>query len=173
LIPTQIPLVLWEQISQIVTVPTVELTLLVVVSYRGTVPTSLKNWIEDLNFAETTPYPKAPNALVHSGFYNAYLTVQNQTLQSVSELRRFKYLNLYSTISSQHPDFTIMVTGHSLGAAIAEIAALDIKLELGEDVAVYNYGDPRVGNEGFATFYNQKITTNFRVVNQSKKILVI
>ncbi len=47
---------------------------IVLVVYRGTVPSSLKNWITDLNFPQTTPYPNVPGAMVHEGFLEACIT---------------------------------------------------------------------------------------------------
>ena len=43
----------------------------IVVSFRGTVPTNIKNWITDIDIWKTN-YPNVPNAQVHEGFYYAY-----------------------------------------------------------------------------------------------------
>ena len=50
-----------------------------------------------------------------------------------------------------------MVSGHSMGGAIALHAALDLE-HLGIPVALYTYGCPRVGNPQFAHYANQKIS---------------
>ena len=54
-----------------------------------------------------------------------------------------------------HPTATILVTGHSLGAALATHAAVDIKRQISTDknpVTFYSYGSPRVGNKVFADY---------------------
>jgi predicted lipase len=51
---------------------------------------------------------------------------------------------------AKHPGAPIFVTGHSLGGALAVIAALDLKLSLNVKVTVYTYGQPRVGNAKFS-----------------------
>lgn len=60
-----------------------------------------------------------------------------------------------STLLKKYPSASILVTGHSHGAALATHAALDIKLEIANaDVKLYNFGSPRIGNEKFAKFFD-------------------
>jgi predicted lipase len=40
----------------------------------------------------------------------------------------------------------MIVNGHSLGGALAILAAVDIKLHFGRVNSVYTFGQPRVGN---------------------------
>ena len=59
----------------------------------------------------------------------------------------------------------IIVTGHSLGGAIATICALDFYDRLiTEDIEVawVSGGSPRVGNRHFAKVFNKKIRTKYR-----------
>ncbi len=53
--------------------------------------------------------------------------------------------------------FNLHIVGHSLGGAIATIAAADLYLYLGPTAAsmkVYTFGQPRVGNAAWAKWYN-------------------
>jgi hypothetical protein len=74
----------------------------IIVSFSGTDPLSIANWIDDLDFFKT-PYPYCSGCEVHEGFYRAYESCLDQ-------LR-----NLTSSYRSAHPTATITVTGHSLG----------------------------------------------------------
>jgi predicted lipase len=50
-----------------------------------------------------------------------------------------------------------LVTGHSLGAALALLCAADLKRSgvVGSGIKLYDYGSPRVGNRAFANYmYN-------------------
>lgn len=68
-------------------------------------------------------------------------------------------------LQQEHPNAPLYVSGHSMGAAMAHICALDLKFTLGfDDVNVYTYGSPRVGNTIFKDFFN-------RIVNVSTSAL--
>ena len=45
-----------------------------------------------------------------------------------------------------YPYAKIIVTGHSLGAALSVFAALEINTKIAPVYRLYNYGEPRVGN---------------------------
>ena len=88
----------------------------VVVAYRGTHNT--QNWVEDAD-SVLVDYPAAPHgAKVHEGFYLDYVALSSQTIEAVR-----KHITL-------NPGASLTVTGHSLGAALATLAALDIKEKL-------------------------------------------
>jgi predicted lipase len=78
-----------------------------------------------------------PNAEVHQGFNDAYAEMSSQVISGMN-----KYLVKYSTAS-------ILVTGHSLGAALATLAAIDIKSQVKTQnkLFFYSFGSPRVGNQ--------------------------
>jgi predicted lipase len=62
-------------------------------------------------------------------------------------------------------DADIIITGHSLGGAMAVHCALDIKEIFGRVNALYAFGQPRVGNQNFADYTQGKISSYFRVIN--------
>lgn len=65
----------------------------------------------------------------------------------------------------KHPRATILVTGHSLGAAMSSLAAIDIKNNIESEMIVLNFGCPRIGNEEFAAYFNSLFSDAFRVVH--------
>jgi len=101
------------------------------------------------------------DARVHSGFQAAHSKVS----KTVSTLAK-QALNLCG-------DCTIVVTGHSLGAALATLSAVSVSKTFEDKVPIliYNYGSPRVGNKAFVNFINSKMAPNgpfiglYRVVN--------
>ena len=58
---------------------------------------------------------------------------------------------------AEHPNAPLYAIGHSMGAALATICAMDVKFKVGlKDVRLYTFGSPRVGNAEFASFvYSQ------------------
>jgi len=128
----------------------------IIVAFRGTEPASLQNWITDLKIAKTTPYENMPDVQVHKGFYEAYQAVENQIRPAIANL------------TSVFPHLPITVTGHSLGAALSTLCGADLIVQFPNvSVTVWNYGNPRVGNEAWSDYYSSlPIRTNWRVVNQ-------
>jgi len=126
----------------------------IVIGYRGS--ESISNWIHDLDFF-MTPYPGVPSVSVHEGFLSAYLQVQ-QTVQNTVRALRNKY-----------PSMPILITGHSLGAALSVLCAFDLVtsgIVPSSMISVVNIGEPRVGDLAFATAFNNAIGSATRIVNQ-------
>ncbi len=118
--------------------------------FRGS--TSRIDWINNID-TYLVPYPKCPNCAVHAGFYNDELSVKDEAMHYV-------YL-----MKQQHPSANIIVTGHSLGAAMATLISLDLNdLNLGP-IIMYNYGSPRIGNIYFAQYASDMIAIHNRVTH--------
>jgi predicted lipase len=67
-----------------------------------------------------------------------------------------------------NPNKPCYVSGHSLGAALATVLALDIAVgvpELQPNLQVYVYATPRVGNPEFARSYAKILPNTFRITN--------
>jgi hypothetical protein len=110
----------------------------VVISFRGT--SSLENLITDLTFSKVdSPYGRGK---IHRGFMKAYASVQ---------------IALNSAVDDLGQGHVLFVTGHSLGAALAQLAAYDLAAKGNDVAAVYVFGSPRVGNKDFASAYNQRL----------------
>jgi hypothetical protein len=123
----------------------------IVLSFRGATPTRHRNWITDLT-AHRQPYPGLRGATVHKGFYNAYLAISRQVNRAArSLLANCKGCHVY-------------ITGHSMGGAIATLAAADL-YALTPDLTVYTFGSPRVGDENFAIYYDKIVPDTYRIVN--------
>lgn len=120
----------------------------VMIVFRGTQPLSLKNWIDDLDFFKTS-YPGCSNCNVHRGFYYTYLEVRDEILANAKSL------------FAKYPNSRKLVTGHSLGGALAVLASIDIVQLFGPIDEFYTYGQPRVGDKNFADFVNTIVPGNF------------
>ncbi|CAI9771045.1 unnamed protein product [Fraxinus pennsylvanica] len=129
----------------------------IVIAFRGTQGNSIQNWVEDLYWKQLDiDYPGIDNAMVHHGFYSAYYntTLRPGVLNAVK-----KAINLYGNIN-------IISTGHSMGGAMAGFCGLDLSLELAEqNVQVMTFGQPRIGNAAFASYYSQVVPNTIRVTH--------
>uniref|UniRef100_A0A914H9I4 Fungal lipase-like domain-containing protein n=1 Tax=Globodera rostochiensis TaxID=31243 RepID=A0A914H9I4_GLORO len=68
---------------------------------------------------------------------------------------------------ANHNNFQVTFTGHSLGGALASLAAMRTVLEgirKNDQIKLYTFGQPRVGNVEFAFKHDELIPESFRVV---------
>ncbi|KAJ8499122.1 hypothetical protein OPV22_009674 [Ensete ventricosum] len=131
----------------------------IVIAFRGTTETSIRNWIADLFWKQLDlSYPGAEDAMVHHGFYSAYhnTSLQHGILSAVQRTREL-YGNLH-----------IIVTGHSLGGALASFCALDLTVNHGvELIQLMTFGQPRIGNAAFASYFNKFVPDAVRVTHEN------
>jgi len=128
----------------------------VFLSFRGTVPTSIKNWIEDLKFWKAdTPFDGLANAKVAKGFNECYRALSVGATRCVRSALEIL------------PTARLVITGHSLGGALATLATLDMKVVQNLKGDIYTYGSPRVGNNGFADHFAAHLrgAQQWRLVN--------
>eukprot|EP01035_Chromulina_nebulosa_P017269 gene17269-22803_t len=125
------------------------------VVFRGS--ESTRNWITNLDAYKTnyTSFPSC-NCEVHKGFYDAEQSVISSVITQVKLLK------------IQHIGYSVKVTGHSLGAALAQLTAMDL-ISAGISTSVYNFGQPRVGDKSYADFSSNLLTT-WRVVHNADMV---
>ncbi|GFR45731.1 hypothetical protein Agub_g7147 [Astrephomene gubernaculifera] len=138
----------------------------VVLSFRGTETSQWKDIFSDLNLFQIQPKslkPKNPKITVHKGFLAAYESIR----ETITALLETVLNGSCNGCSSNGSNWRILVTGHSLGGALATLASYDLKLrDATRDITCYTYGAPRVGNKAFAEEYNSLVPHTFRVTNK-------
>jgi len=121
------------------------------VVFRGS--ESTKDWFYDLKIQK---HNLKDDIWVHSGFY-----------QQLYENRVYdKILTSVKQIVDEHPDFSLYVTGHSLGAALATLCGFMFSQELKTQITVVSFASPRVGNaEWKNAFEKQHNLVHYRIAN--------
>lgn len=126
-----------------------------IIVFRGT-QTRIE-WINNLTAIQkdyTDPISGQYFGKIHEGFLRNYLRI-------VKPIPR--------TIAQQlDPSIPCYVTGHSLGASLAVLAALDIALnvpQLKEQIQLYTYASARVGDPTFAKLHAKQVPNSYRVFN--------
>lgn len=139
----------------------------IVVAFRGTY--SITNTVVDLSTVpqEYVPYPSpdhgrdgdgdgdgdgnggkqgsnCANCTVHMGFLASWRSAREVVLPHLKAVRE------------KHPSYPIQLVGHSLGGAVAALAALELKLSLGwENLTVTTFGEPKVGNKALVQYLDR------------------
>jgi len=115
----------------------------VLISFRGT--QSLGDWLANLNILTTT----RSYGVVHRGFLGAFQVVEDQL----------------SKVLARQPALPVLLTGHSLGGALALIAAAEWQ---GRHAIsqIHTFGQPAVGKGNFPAFIERNYAGKYvRFVN--------
>ncbi|KAI9761622.1 MAG: hypothetical protein M1840_001738 [Geoglossum simile] len=121
---------------------------LVVLSFRGSVTAS--NWITNaqIEFYQTE---LCDNCQAHLGFWHSWISVRSQVLDTL-------------TAGNLFPSHKLIVTGHSLGGAIATLAISELRY-LGYNATLYTFGAPMAGNQELATYISNQPGGNYRITH--------
>lgn len=111
----------------------------IVLSFRGT--SSLKDFITDVDIRKTSP--DWANGDIHRGFARALDSVWPGIKEQLGR--------------SGQQEKKLWVTGHSLGGALAQLAALRLTKSGYRVQAVYTFGTPRIGNKAFVADYDRRV----------------
>jgi hypothetical protein len=131
----------------------------ITVVFRGS--ESLTDWLIDFRLCRT----EAEYGYVHSGFHYQlhHGGVGGEILDEVCKLK------------NTYPSFSIFVTGHSLGGALATLFSYELSVRLPTDnIQLINFGSPRVGDAIFQKNFDSKVNLFcLRVTNHRDPITVL
>lgn len=93
------------------------------------------------------------NALVHGGFWYSWNASSLASTVTAAVLR----------LQHRHGLSPVYATGHSMGAALATICALELRtVHRLHDVHLVTFGSPRVGNAVFSAWFERKVASHWR-----------
>jgi hypothetical protein len=69
---------------------------------------SIQDWLDDLTFTQTNPYVGCPQCGVHEGFQDSWMDLRDGVVAAAAPLL------------TANPQAALHITGHSLGAAMAQ-----------------------------------------------------
>jgi len=136
--------------------------------------------------------------MVHTGFLSHYMSIRDELLETLDPLlapdnietkrwrddenkdvegnrhvlRRPRYFDGSAVARGRRRKRKILVTGHSLGGALATLGTLDLTTRYhGEyDVSMVSVASPRVGNYVFAKLFNEYVPRAVRLVHDRDPI---
>ncbi|KAL6010470.1 hypothetical protein ACLOJK_000903 [Asimina triloba] len=137
---------------------------IIVVAFRGTQPFNGRDWVTDVDFSWIS---MGEMGRAHVGFMKA-LGMQDEKDyrkgwpkdyegEKEKPLAYYAIRETLKTLLLKHPNAKIVVTGHSLGGALAAVFPAILRLHeenavLGSLWGLITYGQPRVGDETFASY---------------------
>jgi len=128
------------------------------VGYKGS--TSIENWVTDFDATKSDlDYVPDCNCQVHAGVKMSVDAVYDDVLSEVQRLRGLE----------ETKDFSIKTTGHSFGAALAQITGVYLSSD-SFDVSMINFGQLRVGDAEYAEWSNVHMPKQFRVTHHKDPI---
>ena len=137
----------------------------VILSYRGTEPETLGNWLADADVGTASLGLGGEVVGVHSGFYRNVLATKWGIINELHLALRGKSL-ANPKKNLRYPMQALYVTGHSLGGAMAVLFSLSVAGNTAERAiadklrAVYTFGQPMATGEplpGAARAVAQKV----------------
>ena len=126
------------------------------IAVRGT--ENIWEWIQDFKFLPR-PFPNVSGSgLTEDGFTDMYLSFSLTPGPSTTFMKDIKALLLTNAM--------VTVTGHSLGAALATLFAMDMAANSNFPLSVYTLASPRVGDLSFHNLFDHIVPNAFRVANR-------
>ena len=132
----------------------------VVIAIRGT--EGIQEWIHDADFL-MVPCPfLAGSGHTEDGFTAMYLSMTTGIDSGSPTL-----IKALPTMAFPKPVTSVTICGHSLGGALATLAALDIAVNTAfKKPTVFTYASPRTGGPQFAATYNQVVPNTNRIAGR-------
>lgn len=149
------PLRLWKTIGMIAQNVADETD--VAIAVRGT--EGVWEWLQDIKFLPRFFPSVAGSGLTEDGFTDMYLSFSLTAGPSVG--------TFMEDVKALLPtNAMVTVAGHSLGAALATLLALDMAANTNLPVGVYTLASPRVGDLAFHNLFNHIVPNAYRVANR-------
>lgn len=98
---------------------------------------------------------------VHTGFFLGWASIERSVLDQISRWRK-------DSLKQGKELPPLVITGHSLGGALATMAAASLSENGIDVVGLYTFGQPRVGDWGFTRQLNNNLNGKvFRFINNN------
>ena len=134
-----------------------------IIAFRGT-QTQIEWWrnLQATQKDYLDPITKEQYGKVHQGYWKI---VREQIGSALIE-----------AVRQLDPAIPCYITGHSLGGAVATLSAMEIALqvpEIREQIQLYTYAAPRIGDREFAQAHSQLIPNSYRITNLSDSVPLV
>lgn len=133
----------------------------IVLSYRGTA--QFGQLLEEF-FLTLSKKRDFGAGKVHSYFYNAFEQLKPCAVDRIKAMME------------QYPDYSVTVSGHSLGGAVASMMAfhlVDSQVTAPTNTSLFTFGQPRTGSKVYAVEHDQLVPSSYRIVHHRDAVALI
>lgn len=131
-----------------------------VIAIRGTA--GIFEWVQDARFL-LARCPILPGA----GYTEDGFTAVYESLRITQDPGLKRLVDALPGMAFPHPVTSMTICGHSLGAALATLLALDVGANTKfANPTAYTYASPRIGDPSFVDTYNQLVPNTYRFANR-------
>ena len=134
-----------------------------IIAFRGT--QTQVEWWRNLQVTQKD-YVNPSTGTYYGKVHQGYFKIVREQISSI----------LLKTVRTLDPTIPCYVTGHSLGGAIATLSAMEIAVkvpEIREQIQLYTYAAPRIGDRRFAEAHSQLIPNSYRITNLSDSVPLV
>ena len=129
-----------------------------VIALRGTATAA--EWIDDLHWAPVPFAQVRGGGRVAEGFHDLY-----DTFTAMVPGQSGVAAGVGGLVPAIDPSAPLVVTGHSLGGALATLLVADLAANSGLAPQAWTFASPRVGDADFAARYAELTTVSWRIYN--------
>ena len=124
------------------------------VIYKGS--TTFSDMISDINIKMIPIYSENKSAEIHKGIYNKFCRLNIEVENTICDILKKNEIS------------NIIFTGHSLGAGLSTLSAVNAKKKYSK-LNIYNYcsASMKIGNLAFKDYYKSLEITTVNLINES------
>ncbi|GAA4480566.1 lipase family protein [Rhodococcus olei] len=129
-----------------------------VIALRGTA--TITEWFDDLHWDSTRFTPAANAGNVVAGFFGIY-----RTMTTTEPGQTAATPGIAGLVAAVDPALPLVVTGHSLGAALSTMLVVDLAANSALRPQAWTFASPKVGDSAFVARYTALTTVSWRIYN--------
>ncbi|GMG19258.1 unnamed protein product [Ambrosiozyma monospora] len=129
----------------------------IVVAFQGS--RTFVDWVVDFSFIPVDYEPYAVKNNLATNEFNADGASVHVGFKTATDNFLKNAVDVIKGLKAEYPDYSVLVTGHSLGGALASLTGVELYL-MGFDPTVVAYASPKVFNEEMADWVDRVFNTD-------------